>query len=136
MKKKRPLILILACAAALGALVWWNLPVGIKVPKAAEIGEITVFDGGTGKTLHITEEREISQVIETLSTVKLKKDKLSVGYMGYSLRLTIYLKNGEEAGGWNGFIINGEDFVRKAPFFYRAVDGTTGYGYLCTLLGK
>lgn len=136
MKKKRPLILILVCAAALGALAWWNLPVGIKVPKAAEIGEITIFDGGTGKTFHITEEREISQIIESLGTVKLKKDKLSVRYTGYSLRLTIYLKNGEEARGWNGFIINGEDFVRKAPFFYRAVDGTTGYGYLCTLLGK
>lgn len=71
--KKRRLILILACAAALGALAWWNLPAAIKVPKAAEIGEITVFDGGTGKTLHITEEREISQIIESLGTVKLKK---------------------------------------------------------------
>lgn len=136
MKQRKLIIAALVCAAILGAVAWWFLPTRIAVPEAVDIQEVSIFDGNTGETFHITSEDEISQIMDALRTVKLKKDKPSVGLMGYRFRLTIYLKSGKEAGGWDDFIINSENTIRKDPFFYKAVDGTTGYEYICRLIGK
>lgn len=64
----------------------------------------------------------------------LTRDKLSMGYMGFSLKTTIYLKNGEEADGWNNFIINSADTIRKDPFFYKVQEGTLDYNYMQQLV--
>ena len=92
--------------------------------------EITVFNGNTGKLTHITDEEEIEHIIENLNDVKIKRYKPSVGYSGYSFKMTIYLTDGNEADGWNNFIINSEDTIRKDPFFYRVTEGNIDYEYI------
>ena len=92
--------------------------------------EITVFNGTTGKLTHITDEEEIENIIENLNDVKIKRYKPSVGYSGYSFNMTIYLTDGNEADGWNNFIINSETSVRKDPFFYRVTEGNIDYEYI------
>ena len=44
--------------------------------------------------------------------------------------MTIYLTDGNEADGWNNFIINSETSVRKDPFFYRVTEGSIDYDYI------
>lgn len=71
-----------------------------------------------------------------LNSIKLKRGKISTGYTGYSFKTTIYLNNGEEAGGWNNFIINSKNTIRKDPFFYKVVEGSIDYQYINTLIQK
>ena len=50
--------------------------------------------------------------------------------MGYSFKMTIYLSDGNEADGWNNFIINSENTIRKDPFFYSVVSEEIDYDYI------
>lgn len=50
--------------------------------------------------------------------------------MGYSLKITIYMSDGNEADGWNNYIINSSNTIRKDPFFYNVVEGNIDYDYI------
>ena len=126
-KKAKTVIAVLAVLAA-GFLLWYNLPIKLLDLEPKNVMEITVFNGNTGKLTHITDEEEIENIIENLNDVKIKRYKPSVGYSGYSFKMTIYLTDGNEADGWNNFIINSEDTIRKDPFFYR--EGNIDYEYI------
>lgn len=128
-KKVKTVIAVLAVLAA-GFLLWYNLPIKLLDLEPKNVMEITVFNGNTGKLTHITDEEEIENIIENLNEVKIKRYKPSVGYSGYSFKMTIYLTDGNEADGWNNFIINSEDTIRKDPFFYRVTEGSIDYEYI------
>lgn len=128
-KKAKTVIAVLAVLAA-GFLLWYNLPIKLLDLEPKNVMEITVFNGNTGKLTHITDEEEIENIIENLNEVKIKRYKPSVGYSGYSFKMTIYLTDGNEADGWNNFIINSEDTIRKDPFFYRVTEGNIDYEYI------
>lgn len=128
-KKAKTVIAVLAVLAA-GFLLWYNLPIKLLDLEPQNVMEITVFNGNTGKLTHITDEEEIENIIENLNDVKIKRYKPSVGYSGYSFKMTIYLTDGNEADGWNNFIINSEDTIRKDPFFYRVTEGNIDYEYI------
>ena len=128
-KKAKTVIAVLAVLAA-GFLLWYNLPIKLLELEPQNVMEIKVFNGNTGKLTHITDEEEIENIIENLNDVKIKRYKPSVGYSGYSFKMTIYLTDGNEADGWNNFIINSEDTIRKDPFFYRVTEGNIDYEYI------
>ena len=128
-KKAKTVIAVLAVLAA-GFLLWYNLPIKLLELEPQNVMEIKVFNGNTGKLTHITDEEEIENIIENLNEVKIKRYKPSVGYSGYSFKMTIYLTDGNEADGWNNFIINSEDTIRKDPFFYRVTEGNIDYEYI------
>lgn len=128
-KKAKTVIAVLVVLAA-GFLLWYNLPIKLLDLEPKNVMEITVFNGNTGKLTHITDEEEIENIIENLNDVKIKRYKPSVGYSGYSFKMTIYLTDGNEADGWNNFIINSEDTIRKDPFFYRVTEGNIDYEYI------
>lgn len=128
-KKAKTVIAVLVVLAA-GFLLWYNLPIKLLDLEPQNVMEIAVFNGNTGKLTHITDEEEIENIIENLNDVKIKRYKPSVGYSGYSFKMTIYLTDGNEADGWNNFIINSEDTIRKDPFFYRVTEGSIDYDYI------
>lgn len=128
-KKAKTVIAVLVVLAA-GFLLWYNLPIKLLDLEPQNVMEIKVFNGNTGKLTHITDEEEIEHIIENLNDVKIKRYKPSVGYSGYSFKMTIYLTDGNEADGWNNFIINSEDTIRKDPFFYRVTEGNIDYEYI------
>ena len=135
--KKRILIIVSAiCVLVLGIIVWYNSPIDFVDLNPEDVLEIVIFDGNTGNALHIKEEEEIECLIENLNSVRLRRDKISVGYSGYRFKTTIYLTDGEEANGWNNFIINSNDTVRKDPFFYRVIEGSIDYQYIQSLFDK
>ena len=61
---------------------------------------------------------------------------MSLFRVGYSLRMSIYLKDGTKANGWHEFIINTSDYVRKDPFFYKVIEGEIDEAYIQRLLDK
>lgn len=48
--------------------------------------------------------------------------------------MTIYLSDGNEADGWNNFIINSEDTIRKDPFFYQTASEKIDYEYIADIV--
>ncbi len=137
-RNKRKLKIILGAfivAAAIGIL-WYNAPLGATDLDPKDVKEIVVFDGNTGKDIRIEKQKDIDYVIDSLNSLRVKRSGLSFGYTGYSYKTTIYLNSGEEAEGFNNFIINSPDTIRKDPFFYTVIGSKTPYYYLEDLFEK
>lgn len=75
----------------------------------------------------------VKHIIQNLNTVNLKKEKISMGYTGYSYRTTIYRVNGDV---YKEFIINSSDTIRKDPFFYRDSSESIDYNFIKELFEK
>ena len=134
MKRKLLIILSIISIVVISGVIWYISPLDLIQLNPEDVLEISIFDGNTGTSLHITEKEDITYIINNLNVVKLKRKKVSTGYTGYSFKTTIYLNNGEEANGWNNFIINSKDTIRKDPFFYNVVEGSIDYQYIKTLI--
>ena len=124
MKRKLVMLLTIVAVLAVGIGIWYNVPINLMDLEHDEVIEIVVFNGNTGNATHITDETQIEHIIENLNEIKLKRSKPSVGYSGYSFKMTIYLSDGNEADDWNNFIINSDDTIRVADgLFCREIDG-------------
>lgn len=134
LNKKLLIILLIICIILISGVVWYIKPLNLLELNPDNVSKISIFDGNTGIALSITEKEDITYIINNLNAIVLKKDGISTGFTGYSFKTTIYLKNGEEAGGWNNFIINSEDTIRKDPFFYKVVEGEIDYQYIRRLI--
>ena len=133
--KKKPLIFSFVIIVVLiFGVVWYYSPLKLLKLNSDEVSEISIFDGNTGTLLNITEKNDIDYIIKNLNSVKLKRGKVSIGYLGYSFKTTIYLTGGKEANGWNNFIISSNDMIRKDPFFYHVVEGSIDYEYIDKLI--
>ena len=129
MKKKIILLLSVVIILLMGIVVWFNIPLDLMDLDPNEVMEIVVFNGNSGNATHITDKEQIQHIVENLNGVELKRSKPSLGYMGYSFKVTIYLSDGNEAGDWNNFIINSDDTIRKDPFFYSVTKGNIATVY-------
>lgn len=134
MKRKLTILLTIAVIILAGAGVWYNIPIDLMNLEHDEVMEIVVFNGNTGNATHITDKKQIEHIIENLNDIELKRSKLSVGYSGYSFKMTVYLSDGNEADGWNNFIINSDDTIRKDPFFYKVVSEKIDYDYIADIV--
>lgn len=133
MKAKKKLIPVLFVIAILiiGVLIWWNIPSTIISISPSEVSKIEIFDGNTGKAMTITGVADIEHVITNLNEVILKKDKVSLGYIGYSFKTTIYKMDDTV---YKKFIINSNDTIRKDPFFYWDSSKSIDYDYIRGLI--
>lgn len=134
MKKKRYTIIAAAILLAAALLtVWYFLPTTfLRGTASSGVTLISVFDGNTGKNFEIREADEIRCIVENIQNTKMKKDKISLNYTGYSFRMKFYNETGKELA---SFILNSESTIRKDPFFYRC-DGGLCYDYLKELEEK
>lgn len=130
MKKKIAILLSAVVILVVGIAVWYNVPIDLMDLDHNEVKEIVVFNGNSGKATHITDKERIQHIVDNLNDVEVKRSKPSVGYSGYSFKLTIYLSDGNEADDWNNFIINSDDTIRKDPFFYSVIKGKVDYSYI------
>ncbi len=134
MKKKAAIFASIAVIVLVIFAIWFNTTIDLMNLDSNEISEIVVFNGNTGKATRITDESQIENIINNLNDIKLKRWQPSVGYMGYSFKMTIYLSDGKKAGGWNDFIINSSDTIRKDPFFYTVIEGSIDYDYIGSIV--
>lgn len=98
----------------------------------ADVKFISVFDGNTGKSFYIDKPEEIKYIVENIQNIKMKRDKISLFYSGYSFRMSFCDENEKVVG---HFIMNSADTIRRDPFFYRC-DGRLCFDYLKDLEGK
>lgn len=130
MKKKIATLLSVVVILLVGIAVWYHAPIDLMNLDYNEVMEIVVFNGNSGNTTHINDKEQIQHMIDNLNDVEVKRSKPSVGYSGYSFKVTIYLSDGNEADDWNNFIINSDDTIRKDPFFYSVTKGKIDYNYI------
>lgn len=132
-KKKITILLSVAAILLVGAAFWYNAPINLMNLDHNDVMEIVVFNGNSGNTTHIKDKEQIRHIIDNLNDVKVKRSKLSVGYLGYSFKITIYRSDGNQADDWNNFIINSDNIIRKDPFFYAVTSGKIDYGYISNI---
>lgn len=137
-KNKRKLKIILGAVIVIAAIsiLWYNAPLGATDLDPKDVKEIVIFDGNTGKSLHIEKQKDIDNIVESLNGLRIKRSGISLGYTGFRYKTTIYLNSGEEADGFNNFIINSPDRIRKDPFFYTALNSKTPCEYIEDLFEK
>lgn len=131
-RKKKWRVILLAVIAIL--IIYYgltNIPREIVAIAPSEVSSIYIFDGNTGKSITITQRNDIEHIIENLNSIIFRKDKWSLGYMGYSFRTTIYKENG---GVYKEFIINSTDTIRNDPFFYRDSTKSIDYNFIRNLI--
>ncbi|MFO8193050.1 MAG: hypothetical protein R6U08_09900 [Bacillota bacterium] len=129
-KKKHLWAMVVILIIIAGGLFWWHAPVNMTHIEPEEVSKIKIFDGNTGKPTIIIEPDDIKHIIENLNKVSLKKEKISMGYMGYSFRVTIYI--GDNI--YKEFYINSEDTIRKDPFFYHDISRSIDYDFIKELI--
>ena len=112
-------------------IIWWNIPTALINIKPSDVSKIKVFDGNTGTAITITEISEIEHIINNLNNVTLTKEKISLGYMGYSFKTTIYKSNGKA---YRKFIIHSNNTIRMDPFFYKDNLSSIDYAYINELI--
>lgn len=134
MKKKFAIFLSAMVIFLFGIVVWYHVPIDLMDVDTNEVMEIVVFNGNSGNTTHITDKDIIRHIIDNLNDVEVKRSRPSVGYSGYSFKVTIYLSDGNEADDWNNFIINSDDTIRKDPFFYSVTKGNVDYNYIESII--
>lgn len=117
----------------IGFLIWWNASCSITDIAPSEVSKIEIFDGNTGESITIVNSTDIEHIINNLNVILLKKEKVSLGYMGYSFRTTVYKSNGDV---YKKFSINSSDTIRKDPFFYFDSTGSIDYRYIQKLFDK
>ena len=130
MKKKIIILLSAVVIFLIGMIMWFNIPLDLMDLDPNEVMEIIVFNGNSGNTAHITDKEQIQHIVGNLNDVEVKRSRPSLGYSGYSFKVTIYLSDGNEAEDWNNFIINSDDTIRKDPFFYSVIKGNIDYSYI------
>ena len=100
--------------------VWYFTPKTFLAEiDPSEVASISVFDGSTGNHFTLTDSGEIRTVVENIKSVPTERGKLSLGYMGYSFRMSFIDEDGREI---DSFILNGKDTIRDDPFFYYSDD--------------
>ena len=121
--KVRIFLLIIAIVVALIAIsaIWYFSPKTFLAGfEPSDISSISVFDGNTGNSFVIDDIDEIRYIVENIQSIEMTRDKVSLGYAGYSFRMSFYNSNGKEI---DNFIINSTDTIRDDPFFYRCGGG-------------
>ncbi len=88
---------------------------------------ITIRDGNTGEYYTISNEEDFNYLIDNFNTIKVKKDKISLWYMGYGYDITFYDYEGDIV---SNFIVNSANYIRKGPFFYITIDGLIEFDYI------
>ena len=125
--KKIRLIIAIVFVLIATLVIWYFMPTTfLSKVTPSDIKSISVFDGNTGESFDLSDRDEIRYVAENIQSTKMQKDTLSIGYMGYSFRISFFDENGKEI---ESFIINSSNTIRKDPFFYRC-DGDLCFDYL------
>lgn len=138
MKKMKKFFIIggIVAVVIIAQIIWLNNPIDILNEDYKGIKEIVIKNGNTGEITHIDDLSEVKYIIDNLNEIELEREGLSIWYSGYSFDTTIYLENGNEYGGFNNFIINSDDTIRKDPFFYKVTKGKIDYDYIQKIVNE
>ena len=120
MKKKYIIIGIIAILLV-SAFILWNVPTTfLATVDADEIAVIHVRNGNNGSIFEVENSEDIMFILENIQKQSFEKDGVSLFKMGTFYTLSFCNDDGKII---SKFIVNGDDTIRKDPFFYRTDDG-------------
>ena len=134
--KKKYIILGIVVVLLLSAFIWWNVPTSfLSSVNVNEITSIHVLNGNNGNAFDIESQEDILYIVDNIQKQSFEKDGVSLFRMGTLYTLSFYNGDGKPV---SKFIVNGDDVIRKDPFFYRTnSDGLQAViDYLDTLEDK
>jgi hypothetical protein len=131
MKKKIFLKILVVVIIVGGLYATTYIPKKIITIKPSEVSKLEIFDGNQGKSLTVSDREHIKHIITNLNGITFSKGKSSLGYLGYSFRVTIYDDNGDE---YKELIINSNDKVRYKGFFYTDQSKQIDFDYIDSLM--
>ncbi len=114
-------------------VVWFTPKTFGKGVSPEQVRHISVFDGNTGAEFMIDSPDDIKYIIENIQSISMKKSGISLGKLGYSLKISYVGENGEDLIPL--FIMNSDTTIRKDPFFY-SCEGGLCFDYIKGLEGK
>lgn len=106
------------------------LPKNLITVRPQNVSKIEIFDGNLGKSVTVTETADLEHIITNLNGITFRKDKFSLGYLGYRFRVTIYRDDGKK---YKELIINSTDLIRYGSFFYTDKTNSIDIEYLSNL---
>ncbi|MCR5585486.1 MAG: DUF5301 domain-containing protein [Lachnospiraceae bacterium] len=127
-KKKHhvvPVILGILFLLVIIVVIWLFMPINMPAKDASRITAIRVFDGTYGKSITITDPNEIKEIVDTVNSFKLRREMISIGFMGYRFIVEFEPKTGK----WDRFIMNSGNTIRQDPFFYHYEGSPHLYNY-------
>jgi hypothetical protein len=95
--------------------------------KPADVSRIVIFDGSTGREVEITEAQAIRHIVANLNEVTFERGKLSIGYLGFRFRTTLYNDRGKAI---KTITINSAEVIRYRGFFYTASDKRIDFSFI------
>jgi hypothetical protein len=126
------ILVIVVAVIAISAIYYFSPKTFLKGIETFDVSSIAVFDGNNGNNFTIEGKSEIQYIVENIQSFAMAREKISVGYSGYSFRINFYDNNGKEI---DSFIINSTTTIRDDPFFYRC-NGDLCFDYLKELEDK
>lgn len=60
-------------------VIWYTSPLDLIQLNPEDVQKISIFDGNTGTSLHLTKDEDITYIVNNLNAVKLKRGKISLG---------------------------------------------------------
>ena len=134
MKKKVLFFLIALLILICAALIYYFTPKTFgKNVNPSDVDHINVFDGNTGVGFTVEDAEDIRYIVENIQSKPMRKGGVSLGQMGYRFSV-VYVDENDRAI-VPIFFINGENAIRKDPFFYYC-DGGLCVDYLKKLESK
>lgn len=128
MKKKIVIPIVVIVILIVFAVVYYFMPKTFgKNVNPSEVDHINVFDGNTGTGFTITNPEDIKYIVENIQSHSMKKDGISLGRMGYGLKISYIDSNDKDV--IPVFTLNSDDTIRKDPFFY-ICDGGLCFDYI------
>ena len=134
--KKKYIMLGIVLLLVVSALIWWSAPTTfLATVNANEVTSIHVRNGSNGNSFEIESQEDILYIVDNIQKQSFEKDGVSLFHMGTLYTLSFYNGDGKQI---SEFIVNGDDTIRKDPFFYRTNSGglQTIVDYLNTLEDK
>lgn len=127
--KKRYIVLGIVVLFIIFGFAWWNSKtVFLESINSDNVSVIHVRNGRTGNHFEISNEEDISYVVETIRSHSFHKSGISLFRIGTWFTLSFTNEHGNTV---SEFIINGNDVIRDDPFFYQIDHGDmqdiTGY---------
>lgn len=135
--KKRVIVVIVAFMALMVLSSFWYIsPVSAWSVEPAQVKEIQIINGQTGKKIEITQRDVIDRLIGNLSKLELQRKRIAWGEIGYRYQVRIIMNDGERLSGWDRFLIRSEGKISNAPFLYAPSGGNIDMDYLRLLFQK
>jgi hypothetical protein len=122
--KKKAFIIEIVVIIIVGCFIVWTVPSNfLDDIKSENIVSISVRDGSTGKNFEITNQEDITFIVEKIQSQTFKNDGISMFNMGTLYTMSFYDSNNKLIG---EFILNSNDTIRKDPFFYKTTPELSG----------